>query len=197
MVKKWQKLVSTALADYRIFTARQDTSLSPRTNKKHNFYVLESPDWINVIPITPDQQVIMIYQYRHGIEAITLEIPGGMCDPTDKSPAMAGAREVREETGYTVKQMIHIGSVTPNPAFLDNKCHTYLALGAKKVGEPSLDGAEDIAVKTFPLTAVPNLISSGQITHALVIAAFYHFEQYQKQYPNWYTLNKQGDYDDQ
>jgi ADP-ribose pyrophosphatase len=186
MIKKWSKLESKPIADYRIFKLRQDTSQSPRTGQAHTFFVLESLDWINVIPLTAEGKVVFIHQYRHGTESVSLEIPGGIVDQ-DESPAEASRRELLEETGYTAEQIIPTGVITPNPAFLNNRCHTFLALGARYVRPPQFDGAEDIAVEEIALEAVPTLITSGHINHALVIAAFYNFEQYRRQQPDWQT----------
>ncbi|PID86184.1 MAG: NUDIX hydrolase [Chloroflexi bacterium] len=183
MVENWEKLNTESLANYRIFNIRQDTRRSPRTGNTHRFYILEAPDWINIIPITPEGNVIFIHQFRHGTERITLEVPGGMVDDTDGNPGEGAQREMLEETGYVADQIIHIGTVEPNPAFLNNRCHSYLALNARWVQPPEFDGAEDIAVEEIPLTAVPSLIASGKITHALVICAFYHLDQWQKANP--------------
>ncbi|MEZ4518692.1 MAG: NUDIX hydrolase [Chloroflexota bacterium] len=71
----------------------------PRTGKEHSFYILEAPDWVNVIPLTPDEQVVMVRQYRHGTGTVTLESPAGMADHDGEALAVAAARELREETG--------------------------------------------------------------------------------------------------
>jgi 8-oxo-dGTP pyrophosphatase MutT (NUDIX family) len=178
MVKNWEKLGSEPIGDYRIFRSRKDTRRSPRTGKVHHFFVLESPDWVNVIPLTPDGKVVMVRQFRHGRETISLEIPSGLVDAEDNSPAETARRELLEETGYQVEQLIPIGMVDPNPAFLNNRCHTYLALGARQAGPPQLDGSEDIAIEEIPLEQIPELIRTGRICHALVVAAFYHYENF-------------------
>jgi ADP-ribose pyrophosphatase len=188
MVEQWEKLNSEPLADYRIFKVRQDTRLSPSTGNEHGFFVLEATDWINIIPITPEGNVVFIHQFRHGTERVTLEVPGGMVDESDDNPGEAARREMMEETGYDAAQIIHIGSVEPNPAFLNNLCHSYLALNAHWVQTPEFDGAEDIAVEEIPLTAVPGFIASGKITHALVICAFYHLERLQQQQPELFDF---------
>ena len=180
MVEDWEKLSSEELADFRIFKLRRDTRRSPRTGTEHNFFVLQTPDWVNIIPLTPEGKVVMIHQFRHGTEQVTLEIPGGMVDASDDDPAESVRRELVEETGYAADEIIHIGTADPNPAFLDNQLHTYLALGARWQQPPDFDGAEDIAVEEVPLADVPRLIANGRISHALVIAAFYHYENYIK-----------------
>jgi ADP-ribose pyrophosphatase len=179
-VQNWPKLESQELGDYYIFRLRQDISESPRTGRPHRFFVLESLDWINVIPVTSEGKVVLIRQYRHGSEEVTLEIPGGMVDAEDGSPAVAAARELFEETGYQAEEIIPLGQVRPNPAFLNNTCYTFLALNARPVSIPQLDGSEDIQFELVDMEAIPDLVVSGQITHALVIAAFYHYEQYRR-----------------
>ena len=181
MIETWEKLDSQYLGDFRIFRIRQDTSRSPRTGAAHRFFVLESPDWVNVIPLTPEGNVIMIRQYRHGTEDVTLEVPGGMVDAADGDPSVSAARELREETGYEVEEIIHLGSVAPNPAFLNNQCHSYLALGVRPVHAVALDGAEDIAFEEIPLAAIPDLIRAGAITHSLTITAFHYLGLYEEQ----------------
>ncbi|MCP4428991.1 MAG: NUDIX hydrolase [Chloroflexi bacterium] len=179
MVQQWKKLASEKLADYRIFSIWQDKRLSPRTGREHQFFVLDSNDWINVIPLTAAGKVVLIHQFRHGTGEVTIEIPGGIVDGEDGDPAVAARRELLEETGYEADDIIHIGTVAPNPAFLNNQCHTYLATNARWTQPPQFDGAEDIAVEEVALADVAELIGNGRITHALVVAAFYHFDRYQ------------------
>jgi GxxExxY protein len=180
MVENWEKLDSTYIGDYRIFRLRTDSSRSPRTGNIHHFFVLEAPDWVNVIPLTPEGNVVMIYQYRHGTEEVTLEVPGGMVDAADGDPAVSAARELREETGYAAETVVHLGTVAPNPAFMDNHCHHYLVLGVRRVGDVQFDGAEDIAFVEVPLVDIPGLIRTGQITHSLTISAFYYLGLYEE-----------------
>jgi 8-oxo-dGTP pyrophosphatase MutT (NUDIX family) len=183
VIESWLKLSSKILGDYRVFQLRQDRSLSPRTGKEHDFYVLDTGDWINVVPLTREGKIVLIRQYRHGTEEVTLEIPGGMVDAADSSPRDSAERELLEETGYSADTFLHIGTVTPNPAILNNRCHTYLAINARPVGPPQLDGSEDIEFELIDQDTIPQLVESGQITHALVIAAFYFFEQYKDDPP--------------
>ena len=146
MVEKWKKLDSRKLADYRIFELHSSTNRSPKSGDPHEFYVIRSVDWINVVPITPQGQVVLIHQYRHGIDEVTLEIPGGMVDADDPSPATSARRELLEETGYDSEDVVQLGSISPNPAIFDNACHLFLARNVEKVAEQRLDGTEDITV---------------------------------------------------
>ncbi len=138
-----------------------------------------------MIPVTAAGRVIFIRQFRHGTGEVTLEIPGGIVDDEDGSARVSAIRELREETGYVAAKIIPIGSVHPNPAFLTNRCHTFLALDVRRQGQPQFDTAEDIQVEEFDLSQVASLISSGTVTHSLVIAAFYHFDRFREQKPDW------------
>lgn len=173
-IKPWKRLSSRTDRSFKIFNLRTDRALSPRTNKEHNFYILESKDWVNVIPLTSQKEVVLIRQYRHGIGSITLEIPGGIVENGD-SPEESARRELMEETGYRGSGMILLGSVHTNPAFLNNRCYTYLARDVFSSGDQDQDEKEDIEIILKPLEDIPRLIRSGEITHSLVLAAFYRF----------------------
>jgi 8-oxo-dGTP pyrophosphatase MutT (NUDIX family) len=174
MPKPWKLISSKCERSYRIFNLRTDRARSPRTRKAHDFYILESRDWVNVIPLTPANEVVLVRQYRHGIRELTLEIPGGLVESGD-SPEHSACRELREETGYEAGTITPLGAVHPNPAFLNNRCYTYVALDVVPAGDQEQDEKEDIEVVLKPLHELPRSIQRGEITHSLVIAAFYRF----------------------
>jgi 8-oxo-dGTP pyrophosphatase MutT (NUDIX family) len=175
----WTRLESETIADCRVFRVRRDRSRSPRADGAvHDFYCIEAPDWINVIPLTARHEVVMIEQYRHGTEEITLEIPGGMVD-AGESPAEAAARELLEETGYAPREILYLGKTRPNPAIQNNWIHTYLAREVIFQSEPVFDSTEQTAVRLVPLADVPALIADGTITHALVVVGFYWLSLYE------------------
>ncbi len=179
-MKPFTTLSRELLADYRIFRLRKDRCRSPRTQGEHDFYVLEADSWVNVVALTPDQQIILIEQYRFGCEKITLEMPGGIID-AGEAPLEAGARELLEETGYQADALSVLGYVEPNPAILNNRCYTVLALGCRPTSGQSLDEKEDIAVRMFSVSELPSLFQTGRITHALVWAAYLHYDLWRRQ----------------
>ena len=177
MVADWKLKQTKPLNDYRIFRTRSDIRESPRTGKEHEFYVIESPDWVNIAAVTEDDNLVFIRQFRHGISGSTLEIPGGMVDDGEE-PVISAKRELLEETGYDSDEFIEIGMVHPNPAIFNNVCYTFLAKSAKKISEPVFEGSEDIATILHPISDIKKLIKTGQITHSIVINALYFYLNY-------------------
>jgi ADP-ribose pyrophosphatase len=170
---RWLRRRSERVYRARVFDVLRDTAVSPRTGREHDFHVLECGDWVNVVPITRDDQVVLIRQFRHGVRDFSLEIPGGLIDPEDPSPLHAGRREMREETGYDSEDLVSLGWSHPNPALQGNRCHTFLARDVERVGDPRLDGTEETEVVLVSRDELPELVRSGRISHALVVVAFY------------------------
>jgi 8-oxo-dGTP pyrophosphatase MutT (NUDIX family) len=182
MIEPWRKLSSKPLGDFRVFSVREERKVSPRTKAEHDFFVIESPNWVNVVAMTADEHVVMVEQYRQGSETVELEIPGGVMDAGDASPEATGCRELLEETGYQGEQAQIIGHVFPNPAIMRNTCFTVLARNCRQVAPTRLDSSEDIDVKLVPLSELPELVASGRIRHALIVAALYQFELWWKKH---------------
>jgi 8-oxo-dGTP pyrophosphatase MutT (NUDIX family) len=180
-VEPWERVSSEEIADCRVFRVRRDVSVNPRDKSEHEFYCIEAPDWVNIIPLTANNEVVMIKQYRHGTGEVGLEIPGGIIDEGEAARD-AAVRELMEETGYLAPRTIALGKARPNPAIQQNWVHIFLAPDANFQRAPQFDGTEHAVVRLVPLSDVPTLINDGTINHALVIVAFYRFWLYQQQY---------------
>lgn len=177
---QWERLRSEPMADCRVFTVRRDISRNRRTHAEHDFFCIEAVDWVNIIPITANNEVVLIEQYRHGIEQLALEIPGGMVDGGE-SAAHAATRELAEETGYGADNVIELGRTRPNPAIQNNWVYHFAARGVRFEREPEFDGTEHAVTKLVPLADIPSLIEDGSITHSLVVAGFARFWIHEKE----------------
>ena len=177
MIKKWEKNSSKYLLENKIFKMREDLVTSPKLKSNHSVWVMEVPTWVNIIPLTTEGEVILVNQYRFGMEKTSLEIPGGMADDGE-DPMEAAIRELKEETGYEGDKVIEIGRVESNPAIMSNHTYTYLALNCERSGEQNLDGTEDIELKLKHINDIPDLIKNRRIEHALVVSAFYFYNLY-------------------
>ena len=171
-VKQWQQIGTRQLADCRIFTVDAIKSISPKTDAEHEFYAINTADWVNIVPITADNELVCIRQYRHGSAEITLEIPGGMVD-AGELPKPAAARECLEETGYEALNLSSLGVLNPNPAIFTNKLHTFIARDVKKIAEISNTSTEHTEVVLVPMDKVPQKLLSGEIDHSLVAATLW------------------------
>jgi 8-oxo-dGTP pyrophosphatase MutT (NUDIX family) len=172
----WKTTGSELIVRTPVFSLRRDRRERDKGDV-HDFFILESVDWVNVVPVTEEREIVFIEIHRHGIDAPSLEIPGGMIDPEDRDPAEAAGREMLEETGYASDSIVPLGVVHPNPAIQANRCFTYLAENARLVSRPRPDETEDIRVVRHPVTSVPRLLADGKITHALVVTGLLWFFQ--------------------
>lgn len=175
-MQPWQRTDEEESLDFHIFKIRRHTAVSPRTGAEGRYVTIEAPDWVNVIAVTAQQEVVLVRQYRHGVAAITLEIPSGMVEQGEE-PLEAARRELAEETGYVSEQWRFLGVVHPNPAYQDNHCFSYLATDCRFTTEQELDAGEDIEVLTLPFSDVGQRIAQGEIDHALIVTAFFRYLQ--------------------
>ena len=175
--RKWTTIESSRVYSTRIFDLMRHHREHPHRGK-HHFYVLSAPNWVNIIPLTPSQEVVMVHQFRHGIEDSTLEVPGGMVDPGEE-PIVAARREMIEESGFDSDDIVEIGKVHPNPAIQGNYCFSFVARNVRLIGKPDQsDGAEETEVVTVPLADIRKMIATGEITHALTITGFSFLQFY-------------------
>jgi len=182
---RWERLSSRSLAKTRIFDLDEVKFRHPVRETERDFVVLNPPDWVNVIALTLDYQIVLVKQFRYGLNDFTLEIPGGMIDQ-DEDYLAAGLRELREETGFEGSNAQWLGSVDPNPAIQSNRSHLVLVTGAKCTAEIAWDPDEEIEVSLLPVDEVLKLARNGGITHSLVLNALFMFE------PWWRELKGRG-----
>ncbi len=169
--KSWTRLESRIIADYDFLSIREDRYRFEPTGAEAPFVVCDSADWALVIATTTDDDIILVRQYRHGIQEVVLEVPGGVVDEGE-SPEEAAIRELQEETGFAAGSVRLLGKMMPNPAINSAYCHVVLAEDCRETGEPQLDPFEKIEVLLRPMSQVPEMVRTGEISHGLVIAAF-------------------------
>ena len=169
--RSWTLLGSQHVSDHRVFRVRHDLYRFEPSGAERDFVVLESPDWVNIVPLTDEGEVVLVRQYRHGTRNVTLEIPGGVVE-ADETPEEAALRELAEETGFVPSRVRLLGRVHPNPAIQGNFCYMYLAEDCRRSAEPQPDAFERIEIVLRPLDEIPELIRRGEICHGLVHNAF-------------------------
>ena len=173
-VKPWRRIATKILADLRILKVQEVTAVSPKTEQAHNFFVLDTVDWVNVLPITDDDEVVFVRQYRHGSDALSLEIPGGMVDPGEM-PDIAAARECLEESGFFAQGLTSLGVLNPNPAVFNNRLHTFVAKGVRPSAAIQNTATEQTEVVLVPVAELSEMLLDGRIDHALVAATLWRY----------------------
>jgi 8-oxo-dGTP pyrophosphatase MutT (NUDIX family) len=179
-MKKWKVLDKTVLIDSPMFRFMQYDLEHGEKQTLHKFYILDTTDWVNIIPLTSDNRLVLIRQYRAGVDQITVEIPGGIMDKGETDPIVTARRELEEETGYVAGSLEILGFVYPNPSFMTNKCYFVLARDVEPRGKINFDPSEYIETFTVPISEYGSLIEKGEITHSLSVAAFSFL---QRKYP--------------
>lgn len=179
MIQPWITVAQELIFETTIFQAWRVRRKTEDDRLEGDFYTLKTANWVNIIALTPDENVVLIRQFRHGINGFTLEIPGGLVDEGEE-PKVTASRELREETGYIGDDPILIGTVEPNPAIQSNLCNTYLIRDAKPVQDQDLEPLEEIEMMEKPLSEIPTLLQNGSIKHALVVAAFHYLHLWER-----------------
>jgi 8-oxo-dGTP pyrophosphatase MutT (NUDIX family) len=175
---RWQKLGQTVRLETRVFDVLGVNYRHPVRGTEREFVVATPHDWVNVVAVTTAGEIVLVRQFRFGIDTFSLEIPGGVME-AGEDPVTAGLRELREETGFAGASASLLGTTHPNPAIQSNRCHFVLVEGAVREHALEWDADEEIEVTTRPVDDVFALARSGGIVHALVLNALFLFE------PKW------------
>lgn len=170
----WRLLDSKYIVQRPWLTARCDQVLLPDGRKIDEYYVLEYPDWVNVIAITKDGQFVMEKQYRHALGIHSIEIPCGVMEKGE-TPIQAAKRELQEETGYGNGSWSQLMVIAPNPSTMNNLTYCFLAVGVEKISEQSLDATEDLVVDLMSESEVRALLEDNKIYQALMLAPLYKY----------------------
>lgn len=171
---RWTTENQKIVADCRIFRVENRHSRRVSDGKEADWFVINTADFVNVVGVTPKRELLLVRQFRHGSNEFSWELPGGMVDEGE-SPVDAGLRELLEETGYSGSSHEMIGRCHPNPAIMDNWCHFVLVENVEKTAATAWDENEEMEVCTMPLDEVWRMVSKGQVTHSLTLAALMHF----------------------
>lgn len=171
---EWREVERELVADCRIFSVERSMAVSPIDGAPRPFHRIQSPSWAQILPITTSGEAVLVRQYRHGNQRVTLEIPGGLIDPGEE-PAVAALRECLEETGYRATTAISLGVVNPNPALFANQLHSFYATGVELAGAVQNTGTEFTDVLLVPVAQLPAMLVSGEIEHALVACTLWRY----------------------
>ncbi|MGV8074316.1 MAG: NUDIX hydrolase [Syntrophobacteraceae bacterium] len=169
----WKCFQTAEGPDLGVFRVRFDWAKNPRNSFTLKATVLEAPDWVTVVALTRNDMVVVVRQYRFGTQKETTEIPAGIIELGESSQE-AAIRELREETGYSSTEWEYLGYVEPNPAFLNNRCHHWLARNAKQVSRPELDEGENLFFSEMNLDELRREIKEGRLRNSLALTALAH-----------------------
>lgn len=170
---RWEVLESKYLVNAPWAVLRRDVCQMPNGHIVPEYYVLEYPDWANVVALTEDGHFILVKQYRHGAGEVFLEIPGGVIDEGETA-LNAAKREMIEETGYEFESFEEVCKLYPNPATSNNMTTTFLARGGVKVHEQTLDSQEDIEVLLASPEEVKELLFENKFGQSLHASALFY-----------------------
>lgn len=174
MIKKWEVKDSSYLFKQKYLTLRKDCVVTQNGVVIPDFFVVENPDWINVIAITDSGEFVMEQQYRHGIGAIGFEICAGMIEEGE-TPLEAAKRELLEETGYSGGEWVEFMKSSPNPSSMNNYNYTFLAKGVKRKSEPNQDATESINVMLMTPEQVKSLLYRNMIVEGIMQAPLWKY----------------------
>lgn len=153
-----------------VFHLHEEISVHPVTNAEGRYFVLDAPDWVNMIAVTDDDELLMVRQWRHGSACVELEIPAGALEPGE-DPVAAAVRELREETGFAPKSARLLGRARPNAAIQSNRCFTVVLEGCAPAGETHFDPGEQIEHVRMPIRELKERVRDGTLQNGMMLVA--------------------------
>ena len=174
----WEKKASDLVADCRVFKILKNRFRHPVRGDEGDFYSLDAPDWVTVVAITENHELVTVSQYRFGIEALSLEVPAGLVD-AGEDPLETGVRELREETGFVGENARVLDWVYPNPAIQTNRCFVVLVENARQTGSTEWDEHEELETRLIPIAEIGERMKEGLFRHSLSICALSYFQLHQ------------------
>ena len=172
-LKKWKSLNSKMVINHQWCKVRQDEIELPNGKIIDDYFVNIRPEVALILPITSNDEIVFVRQYRHGAGEILLELPAGTFNPKEESPQAAAIRELKEETGYIPDNVIQLATLYDNPVKDTNKITLFLAENVIKAGKQELDVTEEIEVVLIPIKRLTEKIASGEISVAGTVAAIF------------------------
>jgi len=173
--ESWLREGERALLHTRVFDVQAVRFRHPRRTEGREFIAIDAPDWVVVLPVTANGELLLVRQFRFGVAQLSLELPGGVIEPGE-APVDAAARELAEETGYRGGQPELIGTVHPNPAIQRNRAHLVVIPNVVLAVDTAWDADEELSLERMPIPAVLELARGGGITHALMLNGLFMLE---------------------
>lgn len=173
-LKKWELRAPKTVGEFGIFSVRRSALHDPAGNPKRDVHTFLLRDWCNIVPVTADGRVLLVWQYRFGTGEFSLELPGGVVDPGEE-PSSAAVRELKEEAGATAARVELLSVLEPNPAMQGNLLHSYVAWDTAISHDTAFDDLEELESLLVPIAELPRLIDEGVIRHALCTTALETF----------------------
>lgn len=173
-IKPWREVRRLTRFESRIFSVEESFAVSPEDGAERNFFRIRCDEWAQVVPVTGAGEVVLVRLFRHGSQAVSLEIPGGIVD-AGEAPADAALRECLEETGYRGAEAIPLGVTNPNPALFSNRLHSFYLRDVVRVAEIQNSPTEHTETVLVPIDELRGLLRDGTIDHALIAATLWRF----------------------
>jgi 8-oxo-dGTP pyrophosphatase MutT (NUDIX family) len=173
-LQSWKHLASKYIHREKWFSLRSDKVLKGNGAEMDPYYVFEFSDWVNVLPVTKDGNVVLVKQYRYALGVWSIELPGGIMDAHETDPLVAAKRELLEETGYSCEKVEEVAVIAANPATQNNRLYCYLATGCELTHLQDFDEDEEIEVLLVSIEELKTLLRENKIVQSLHVCSIFY-----------------------